>query len=165
MMGMFSFISFASSRVEKLGRATGNSVIGLADGDAERGLDAEVYACHGLVSRPSKATKGIRIRLGSLSIVIAAFTYGVEPPSNPGATKLYGTDADGAEKVSAIFDSDGKMGIKNASEQFAKLIDDLITELKTITTFGSPTNHTLSPSNVANLAVISTRFKSLLKEI
>jgi hypothetical protein len=161
----FSLLSIASSKVAKLGKAEGDSVIATTAGDADCAYDAEVYEGHGSISRPSKKTKGIRIRLGSLSIIIAAYTYGIDPPANPGAKKLYSTDADGAEKASMLLDSDGKIGAKNASEQLAKLMDDLITEIKSIQTFGSPTNHALMPTNITNLTTIATRFKSLFKEI
>jgi hypothetical protein len=164
MLG-FSLLSVASSKVAKLGKAEGDSVVATTAGDADCAYDAEVYAAHGIVSRPSKKTKGIRIRIGSLSIIIAAYTYGIDPPENPGATKLYSTDADGAEKAVALLDSDGKIGAKNASEDLCGLIDDLITEIKSIQTFGSPTNHALMPTNITNLSTIATRFKSLLKEI
>lgn len=163
-MTPIQLITFAKSRVEKIGRATGSSVIGTAEGDNSRDYDSEVFATHGIVSRPSKATRGIRIRIGNLGIVIAAFTYGVEPPENEGACKVYSTDADGVEKSALTLDSDGKASFKNDSDDLAKCIDDLISELKAITTYGSPTNHSLSASNVANLTTIANRFKSLLKE-
>jgi hypothetical protein len=114
----FSFLSIATSRLEKQGKAAGDSVIATSSGDADCGYDAEVYQGHGIVSRPSNKTKGIRIRLGSLSIIIAAYTYGVDPPENPGATKIYATDADGAEKGSHLLDSDGTH-IFNEGEDFA----------------------------------------------
>jgi hypothetical protein len=106
-MNRASFISIESTQVETIDRAEGPSVVATASGDAERGLDAEVYAAHGFVSRPSRKTKAIRIRIGSLSIVIGAYTYGVQPPANPGASKQYSTNADGAEQGSHLVDNDG----------------------------------------------------------
>lgn len=106
-MDRASFISIASTEIATLDRAEGPSVVATASGDAERGLDAEVYAAHGFVSRPSKKTKAIRIRIGSLSIIIGAYTYGVEPPANPGEAKVYSTDADGAEQATHLLEDDG----------------------------------------------------------
>jgi len=160
-----NFISIASTEIETIDRAEGPSVVATASGDAERGLDAEVYAAHGFVSRPSKKTKGVRIRIGSLSIIIGAYTYSVDPPANPGATKVYSTDADGSEKAFMLLDSDGKIGIKNAAENLAGLINDLINEILAIQTFGSPTNHALMPTSIANLTAIGERFKLLVKDI
>jgi len=157
-------VTFAKSKIEKLGRATGKSVVGVAEGDDAHDYDSEVFATHGIVSRPSKATRGVRMRIGNLGIVIAAFTYGVEPPANAGATKLYATDEDGAEKSAVVLDSDGKISASNDSEDLAKCIDDLINEIKNITTFGSAPSHTLTPTSIANLASIASRFKSILKE-
>ena len=107
MTNHFSFITFDHTDIETLGRAEGGSVIATAKGNAERGTDGELYGTHGVVSRASKKTRGVKIRIGKLSIVIAAYTYGVEPPENEGALKLYATDADGNEKGSHLLDNDG----------------------------------------------------------
>jgi hypothetical protein len=107
MTNPFSFITFDHTGIEKLGRADGNSVVVTAKGNAERGTDGELYGTHGVVSRASKKTRGVKIRIGKLSIAIAAYTYGVEPPENEGALKLYATDADGVEVGSHLLDSDG----------------------------------------------------------
>jgi hypothetical protein len=115
-----NFISIASTEIVTLDRAEGPSVVATASGDADRGLDAEVYAAHGLVSRPSKKTKAIRIRIGSLSIVIGAYTYGVQPPANPGAAKLYSTDADGAEQGSHLVDNDGTHVFNEGTKEAAR---------------------------------------------
>ena len=108
MTNPFSFITFDHTDIETLGRAEGNSVIVTAKGNAERGTDGELYGTHGVVSRASKKTRGVKIRIGKLSIIVGAYTYGVEPPDNEGALKLYATDADGAETGSHLLDSDGK---------------------------------------------------------
>jgi hypothetical protein len=104
---MFSLVKIESSQIEKLGKAEGNSIVATASGDAARDCDAEVYAAHGVVSRPSSKTHGIRLRLGKLSIILAAYTYGVEPPDNPGETKVYSTDANGAEQATHLLDDGG----------------------------------------------------------
>lgn len=114
-MTPIQLITFAKSRVEKIGRASGVSVIGTAEGDNSRDYDSEIYQSHGLVSRPSGKTRGIRIRIGNLAFVIASYTYGIEPPANEGATKLYSTDAGGVEKASMLLDNDGAIKEKAAS--------------------------------------------------
>ena len=106
-MGLFQLVTFASSRVAKLGRSIGDSVIGTSVTDSDIDKDSEVYAAHGIVSRPSKKTRGIRIRIGNIGIVIGAYTYGVAPPVNPGACKLYSTDAAGTEQGSHLINDDG----------------------------------------------------------
>jgi len=107
MITPFSFITFDHTDIETLGRADGNSVIVTAKGNAERGTDGELYGTHGVVSRASKKTRGVKIRIGKLSIIVGAYTYGVEPPANEGALKLYATDADGVEVGSHLLDRDG----------------------------------------------------------
>jgi len=116
MTNPFSFITFDHTDIETLGRAEGNSVIVTAKGNAERGTDGELYGTHGVVSRASKKTRGVKIRIGKLSIIIGAYTYGVEPPDNEGALKLYATDADGNEKGSHLLDNDGTHVINNGED-------------------------------------------------
>lgn len=115
----FRLVTFSGgSKLEKRGRASGVSVIGRAEGDNSRDFEPEVYAAHGIVSRPSKATRGVVLQIGNLSITIAAYTYGVEPPSNDGACKVYSTDADGVEAGSHLIDDDGTH-VFNNGEDFA----------------------------------------------
>jgi len=116
MTNPFSFITFDHTDIETLGRAEGNSVIVTAKGNAERGTDGELYGTHGVVSRASKKTRGVKIRIGKLSIIVGAYTYGVEPPDNEGALKLYATDADGAETGSHLLDSDGTHVFNNGED-------------------------------------------------
>lgn len=120
-----NFISIASTEIATIDRAEGPSVIATASGDADRGLDAEVYAAHGLVSRPSKRTKAIRIRIGSLSIVIGAYTYGVEPPANPGEAKVYSTDGDGAEQATHLLEDDGTHVFNGGDHHAARKYDEV----------------------------------------
>ena len=116
MTSPLSFITFDHTDIETLGRAEGNSVVVTAKGNAERGTDGELYGTHGVVSRASKKTRGVKIRIGKLSIIVGAYTYGVEPPANEGALKLYATDADGNEKGSHLLDNDGTHVINNGTD-------------------------------------------------
>lgn len=117
---MFSLVSIESSAIETLGKAEGPSVIATASGDAARGYDAEVYSAHGVVSRPSKKTKGIRLQLGKLSIILAAYTYGVDPPENAGETKVYSTDAAGVEQGTHLIQDDGVHVLNDGTKEAAR---------------------------------------------
>lgn len=117
MTNPFSFITFDHTEVETLGRADGPSVVVTAKGNAERGTDGELYCTHGVVSRGSKKTRGVKLRIGKLSITIASYTYGVEPPENEGAVKLYATDMDGVETGSHLLDSDGTHVFNNGEDR------------------------------------------------
>ena len=117
-MKLFQLVSFASSRLASLGRSRGDSVLATSVTDSDVDQESEVFAAHGIVSRPSKATRGIRIRLGNLGIVIASYTYGVAPPANPGAVKVYSTDEDGTEQGSHLIDDDGTH-VFNGGEDWA----------------------------------------------
>jgi hypothetical protein len=117
------YITIASTDTETLDRADGPSVVATAAGDADRDLDAEVYATHGIVSRPSSKTRAIRFRIGRLSIVIAAYTYGVDPPANPGATKVYSTDAAGDEQATHLLDNERTHKFNGGSRNAARKDD------------------------------------------
>ena len=134
-MDKSSFISIASTEISTIDNAEGQSVIATAAGDADRDYDAEVYAAHGLTSRPSSKTKAVRIRIGKLSIVIAAYTYGVEPPANQGATKLYSTDADGVEQGSHLIDSDGTLIFNKGTKDAARKDDAISSSMADDATF------------------------------
>ena len=115
-MNPWRIVTMASSRLSKMGRAQGDSVVCTTQGDDNRDYSTELWGTHGIVSRPSKATRGLRIRIGPLAIVIAAYTYGVDPPDSEGATKLYGTDADGAEQSSILLGADGVVTVNDGED-------------------------------------------------
>lgn len=107
-MNGFRFVTFSGgSKLEKRGRSQGDSVIGRATGDNSVDYDPEVFSQHGIVSRPSKKTRGFCIQFGNILLSLCAYTYGVEPPANEGACKVYSTDADGDEQGSHLIDDDG----------------------------------------------------------
>lgn len=122
-MNAVSFIKFDHTDVEMIGRAEGKSVVVTASDSAERGTDGELYGTHGIVSRGSKKTRGIRLRIGKLSIVIAAYTYGIEPPANEGAIKVYSTNATGTEQATHLLDSDKKHVLNGGSKLAARKTD------------------------------------------
>ena len=143
-MKLFQLVSFASSRLASLGRSRGDSVLATSVTDSDVDQESEVFAAHGIVSRPSKATRGIRIRLGNLGIVIAAYTYGVDPPANPGAVKVYSTDEDGTEHGSHLIDDDGTH-VFNGGEDWAvrySALESAFNQLKSdFDTFASTHTH------------------------
>lgn len=78
--------------------------------------------------------------------------------STTGETALLG-------KSAYIFiNSNNKIVIKNTIESLQKLLVDLITEVKSIKTIGSPANHTVDPSSQLLLTNIATRISTLLEE-
>ena len=115
----FKMVTFSEgSKLETLGRSKGKSVIGRATGDNGRDHEPEVFSAHGIISRPGKKTRGVVLQIGSLSITIASYAYGVEPPANHGACKLFSTDSDGAEQSSVLLENDGTI-VMNEGEDWA----------------------------------------------
>lgn len=60
--------------------------------------------------------------------------------------------------------STNKVIINNAVEDFAKLMSDFISDLISLKTIGSPSNHTLDPTTIAALQALQVRFSNLLEE-
>lgn len=58
----------------------------------------------------------------------------------------------------------GLISISNQVQSMKSLIDDLITEIKNLKTFGSPTNHTVSPDTVALLDAWLLKWAQLMED-
>jgi hypothetical protein len=118
-MNLFAnLVTIMSTKKEKVGTSSAERVKAVTESASENAGTAEVYGQHGFVSRPAKNAGGVRLRIGGVSIIIAVFRYDVAAPDNPGETKLYSTDADGAEKSAHVLTSDGKH-VFNKGEDFA----------------------------------------------
>lgn len=80
-----------------------------------------------------------------------------------GELDLVSTDSSGNEKASVILLNTGKITVKNAAQSLSTLIDNFITILTTLKTFGSPTNHKILPSVVTQLNALKNNFDALLE--
>jgi hypothetical protein len=156
-----SLVSIMSTKKEKLGNAESETVSAVTASSGESSAVSEVYGLHGLVSRPAKGARGVRLRIGNTSIVVAVFNYGIAAPDNPGETKLYSTDADGAEKASLTLRADGTSDLENAQEKASQLFSDLIDAISALQTVGAPPQHVVSPSSRADLEALKQRFAAL----
>lgn len=108
------------------GDIEGESIIATGEASASKGETAQVYGLPGFISNPPAGIRGVRLRIGSLDIIIGALNYQVSLPADPGETKLYSTDADGAEQATHILKPDGTMEI-NGNSDFAVAFNDLKT--------------------------------------
>ena len=106
------------------GDIEGDSIIATGEASASKGETAQVYGMPGLIANPPTGIKGVRFKIGSLDIIIGALNYQVPLPADPGETKVYSTDADGAEQATAILKPDGTMEI-NGNADFAVAFNDL----------------------------------------
>lgn len=149
------------------GDTEGESIIATGEASASKGETAQVYGMPGFIGNPPVGIRGIRLRIGSWDVIIGALNYQVPLPADPGETKVYSTDADGAETGSMLLKPNGKLGYKNISlsEDLKTLLSDLITEIKAITTTGSPTFHTVSPASQALLTTINTRLGNVMEAL
>lgn len=129
------------------GDVSGDSIIATGEASADKAETAQVYGQHGFISNPAPGTKGVRIRIGSIDIIIAAYSYKVPVPNDPGATKVYSTDAGGNEASTLNLLPDGTIEI-NGDADNAVSFQDLKTALDNLkasidtATAGSITGHT-----------------------
>lgn len=134
MKFLAGLIEIASTKIGKYPSDTsGNSIIATLTGKAAKGETAQQYGQAGFISNPAAGTKGIRLRIGNLDIVIAALNYKVALPENPGETKVYSTDSDGAEKATHYLNKDSEH-VFNSGTDFAVAHTDLNTDLQTFVT-------------------------------
>ena len=143
------------------GDVSGDSIIATGEASAEKAETAQVYGHHGLISNPAPGTRAIRIRIGSIDIIIAAYSYKVPVPEDPGATKLYSTDADGNEESTINLLPDGTIEI-NGNADNAVSFQDLKTAMDNLkasidtATAGSITGHTHVETGVTTASGVGT---------
>lgn len=120
-----NLIEISSTKIGQYpGDTSGDSIIATLKGSAEKGETAQVHGQTGIIGNPPKGAKGLRIRIGSLDIVISSLNYQVALPTNPGETKVYSTDEDGVEVAGTNFKDDGTQEI-NGKEDFAVRFSEL----------------------------------------
>ena len=119
-----NLIEISSTKIGQYpGDTAGDSIIATLKGSAEKGETAQVQGQTGIIGNPPKGAKGLRIRIGSLDIIISSLNYQVALPENPGETKVYSTDADGVEKGTAIFKDDGTIEINGDADNAVAFAD------------------------------------------
>lgn len=124
-----NLIEISSTKLDSYpGDDSGDSIIATLKGSAENGETAQVHGGPGIFSNPAKSVKGVRLRIGSIDVVISAINYKVPFPETPGETKVFSTDGEGEEKAAAIFRTDGTIEL-NGSDDNAVSYADLKTAL------------------------------------
>lgn len=130
----------------------------------------------GIMSRPPDGTYALFVPYNdsrSNGVIIGINNYKLSINIEKGETLIYSTDSSGNNIKSKIkldnngdidYVIDGKFAFDNNAEKLKVLIDDLIDEIIAIQTQGSPVNHVLNPSSIANFQSIKNRFANLLKE-
>jgi hypothetical protein len=87
------------------GDDAGNSIVATIKGTGGKGETAQVQGSPGFLGNPIKKTKGIRLKIGNIDIIIAALNYDISMPANPGESKVYSTDEDGVEAGTHYLDN------------------------------------------------------------
>lgn len=126
--------------------------------------DAELYHLPGVFSKPIDGTTGVSVDVGGNNIIVSTHDYRLNKDLDKGETLIYSLDSDGVIQGEIFIDNVGKIAIRNDSQSLKSLVDDLIDEVKALTTFGSPTFHQVSAATKANLDVIKSDFDDILRD-
>lgn len=171
LLGGFIEIS-STSKKQYPGDVSGDSIVATLKGSADKGETSQVYGMPGFIGNPTPGVKGIRIRIGSIDVMIAALNYGVDLPENPGEAKVYSTDADGNEVASHVLNNNEEH-VFNGGTDFAVAFEDLKAEFELIqdawdtfasayapggpTSTGTPATASASGANIDNAKVDKIR--------
>lgn len=157
-----------STTIDKKAGAPGKAVIVKDVGLGGGTTTTEMYQQAGVVSRPAKGARHIKIPLGTgrrSMVSIACHNYNVTIEVAEGETAIYSTTADGKTLKGQIrIGNDGKIIVKNDVEDFAKLFADLIDEVSGIITTGNSVTQKVNGATKTRLSQIKTRAAKLLKE-
>ena len=174
-----------STTYEKKDPAPGKCVIAKTKGLGGGVTTEEMYQAPGLVSRPPKGARHVRVPVGNgrkCIVSIACKNYAVDVEVVEGETTIFSTTADGKtvkarvdlkadgtisvnnEKGKIDLGADGKTIIKSDSQNLAKLMADLIDTISGLATCGSPGSHRVRATSKLKFTQLKTKFAELLKE-
>lgn len=84
-----------------------------------------------------------------------------KPISKKGELRIYSRNSDGETQAEIYLKAGGLMEIKNQVQALSALINELFTEIKAITTTGSPASHTISTATKQKFTDLNTKFDEL----
>jgi len=116
------------------------------------GVDARPLDNDFCFTEDSKDTEGGKDVLGFINI---------DQVAEKGEYRAVSRDSGGVTQAEIHLKKDGLIEMKNQLQEFSVLIVELFTEIKDITTFGSPTLHQLSASSKTKLTTLENKFKQL----
>ncbi len=102
-----------------------NSIIATSSRMDSNGEVAEVFGLHGFVSHPATGARALRVRVGMFSFVVSVTRDNIVPPTNPGETKIYSTDAEGAEKATHYLNDEGAHVFNDGDTETARKGDSV----------------------------------------
>lgn len=161
----------------ELGKITGCRIGKNRDGDKDRiilqieiipGEDVrtiELFSGAGDDSNPANGCRVCVIPVSDSYQIASGISDGLLPETDPGDKEIYSTNNPVTQKKAQLrLKANGKTFLKNETENFKTIIDDLIDAIEDMTTFGSPSNHSVSPASKIALEAIKTRIGNLLTE-
>jgi len=111
-------------------------------------------------SVPSFGSRVIVFQLSSGYLVSFGGNDGITPESDEGEEEIY-SSVSGVKKARVKTKNDGLIAIANDLHELKDLMGELFTEIKAITTFGSPTSHQVTAASKLALDAVETKFNAL----
>lgn len=121
----------------------------------------ELFTQAGDESIPPKGTEVIIVSPTRNRKIAIAESDEIVPVDGAGNREIY-SQSGGAKKARIRLDSGGLILFSNDVEDLKTLMNDMITEIKAIKTFGSPTNHVIDPTTQVLFDTLNGRFNALL---
>lgn len=167
-----SIVEILSTRVAQAGGSGTHKVEAVTEASSENAAAAQAWGHHGFISRPASGARGVRLRIGRTSIIVAAVRYNVKPPANPGETLVYSTDADGVVQGQHVLTDTGihvfnkgtghaaryeelKTAFDELKTDFNNLVDAYNLHVHTGVTTGSASSGTTPSSGTSSAADVS----------
>lgn len=132
------------------GDTAGSSMVATLKGISDKGETAQVQNSPGIIGKPSTGSKGVRLRVGSIDIIISHINYKIAIPTNPGETKVYSTDSTGEEAGAHYIDNSGVHSFNSGSNSAAREGDPTIVDGST------------DPTMITWIATVSTFINGLV---
>lgn len=157
-----------STSIGKKGSAPGKAIIVKSVGLAGGVTTEEMYQAPGLVSRPAKDARHVRIPVGEgrrYVVSIACHNYNVNVEVGEGETAIFSTTADGKTVKGKIhIGSDGKIYAGNSDTNLAALYFELLDILSGFDTAGNSVAQVTGPATKSAITAHKTKAQKLLKE-
>lgn len=95
--------------------------------------EMEIYGLPGVFGRPTPGTKGVKIDLGGMQIIVATHNYDLQQALVDGETYIYAMDADGTVLGSLYLNKDSEV-VVNGGTDYAVSWTDLNTAMQALVT-------------------------------
>ncbi|NIZ41503.1 hypothetical protein PVA45_08490 (plasmid) [Entomospira entomophila] len=128
--------------------------------------DSQLLHAQGVVAGVPNQTKVLAIKVGHTRNQLYLLPIKVDnlEPMPSGAMMIYATNPDGSSIVGAVeLTNDGKLAINTQQDDLLAILQETLSLLQELKTFGSPTSQAPSPDWVAKASVLQSRLDAMAK--